>query len=332
MFQEFSMRSSQIRQRRGFTLIELLVVIAIIAILIALLVPAVQKVREAAARTQCINNMKQIGLAMHGYHDSNKTLCPAVYWPTGTFQNDENNFGPNWAVMILPYVEQGPLYTSQQASINNQKAGVNDQAWRAIRGNVIPAYVCPSEQNNTILGSNVGGGWARGNYGANISFGCAQDGSQETLNPPNIGTSLISKAVIWANGGSKLVAINDGTSNTIMINHLRVGPAATDMRGSWAFGLAGGSFTVCAPQGDCWGPNDIVNGGSDDVAGCTSDPTMPCWNGGYGQATARSAHTGIVISTFADGTVRPVQNSVNLLTYCQLLSAADGMAIQGFDF
>ncbi|HZZ81763.1 MAG TPA: DUF1559 domain-containing protein [Gemmataceae bacterium] len=319
--------------RRGFTLIELLVVIAIIAILIALLVPAVQKVREAAARTQCTNNMKQIGLAMHGYHDANKTLCPAYYLPSGIGYNDENNVGPNWAVLILPYIEQGPLFTSQQASINNQKNGTNDQNWRAIRSNVIPAYVCPSEQNNAILGNRAGGNWARGNYGANLGPGCGnQDGSSQTITIPNTSTSLIAKSVIWANAGSKLVGISDGTSNTIMINHLRVGPAAGDMRGTWAFGLPGGSLNFCAPQGDCWGPNDIANGGSDDVAGCTSDPTMPCWNGGYGQATARSAHSGMVIATFCDGTVRNVQNSINLVTWAQLLSAADGLPITGYDF
>lgn len=155
----------------GFTLIELLVVIAIIAVLIALLVPAVQQVRRAADRTTCQNNLKQIGLACHNYHDTFKVLPPALQVANlkSPGANDAASayrspgFGPNWAVFILPYLEQGDLYATVAASVTNfmPSNGVN-QGWRAVRTASVPGFICPSDpvgiQNPFSLN---GGNWVR---------------------------------------------------------------------------------------------------------------------------------------------------------------------------
>src|SRR5947208_6922760 len=123
--------------RRAFTLIELLVVIAIIAILIGLLVPAVQKVREAAARTQCKNNLKQIGLALHAYHDSNK------FFPPGA---NANNYA--WSFFALPYLEQGNIYKQVNPTTTLLRTAVS--ANTALFQTPLPVFVCPSDTGNAL--------------------------------------------------------------------------------------------------------------------------------------------------------------------------------------
>jgi prepilin-type N-terminal cleavage/methylation domain-containing protein len=338
---------SILRRKLGFTLIELLVVIAIIAILIGLLLPAVQKVREAAARSKCTNNIKQIGLACHNYHDTNNQLPPAylVSRALGGSWNDETRIGPNWAVLILPYIEQGNLLqqtfagvTVQQSIQNYQQAsppsttgGSEDQTWRNIRGTVIPTYTCPSESFGNTLGTRAAGGWARGNYGGNMGPGdpgAAARGGSNQINIPNGMTNFTASGVLVINGGTTMAGVSnaDGLSNTIMITHLRAGPTQDDMRGTWAFGMPGCSTHANSPNGDCWGPNH-PNDGSDDVLGCSSQPNiaMGCWNGGYGQATSRSQHPGGVVVGWGDGTVRFVSNSVSNDTWGRMISRSDGL-------
>jgi prepilin-type N-terminal cleavage/methylation domain-containing protein len=330
---------SILRRKLGFTLIELLVVIAIIAILIGLLLPAVQKVREAAARSKCTNNFKQIGLACHNYNDTNGTLPPAVYFGLQISRTDDTQCGPNWAILILPYIEQGNLLlqtvageTVQQSIQNyqtwvktNGAQGSNDQNWRVISTTPIPTYTCPSEAFGNTQGTKAGRNWARGNYGANagpVSWpGCEGGGSA----PSNYG--LQGGGVMCINWGDTMFALTneDGTSNTIMINHLRAGPVNTDIRGSWALGMPGASITVNHAAGDCYTPNDRGDN-SDDVQGCTNRPdiAMGCWSGGYGQGQARASHTGITIAGMADGSVRTVSNSVSEQTWYLMNSRNDG--------
>lgn len=222
-----------------------------------------QKVREAAARAKCTNNIKQIGIACHSYNDVFNTSPPAVLISRtlGNNVNDENNMGPNWAVLILPYIEQSNLYNLVSASVQNYQTfsppsaagGSNDQGWRSIRATVIPTYTCPSESNGTTLGNRAttaapaGTGWARGNYGGNMGPGdpatAARGGTQGGMNVPGGSTNQIGAGVLVINGGTTMLSVSnaDGLSNTIMITHLRAGPNAGDMRGTWAFGQPGAS-------------------------------------------------------------------------------------------
>ncbi len=218
--------------RRGFTLIELLVVIAIIAILISLLVPAVQKVREAAARTQCQNTLKQLALAMHNYHDVHKALPPGVvvrgntdpimpgtqatYTNEGSAAGTNMNSGPPWAVMILPYIEQGARYGQFNTTTgtyfgiptNSDYSSWTEGAKQIVRN---PFFECPADANN-------GDGRANSNYFGIMGggSGCSSPGCECAAAPYNqrVGSN---NGLLFVNSLIRLAAIPDGTSNTFLL-------------------------------------------------------------------------------------------------------------------
>jgi prepilin-type N-terminal cleavage/methylation domain-containing protein len=340
---------SQLRDRRNrcaFTLIELLVVIAIIAILIGLLLPAVQKVREAANRAKCQNHLKQLGIAAHAYHDANQKLPPAVQvWnppapPGPTGASSTNNacssyrvpgFGPNWAVFLLPWIEQDNL--QRTIDINSfWSSGGTNQTWRNIRSARIPVMICPSDTSHDVPFSLNGGNWARGNYAANAGPGWlnwtidgkSNNGGSSSFMTDNAG------GLFGINWGARIPAnLTDGTSHTIMFNEIRVGLNHADRRGVWAMGLAGASVTAAHAIGDAPSPNDTMEF-SDDIEDCAMVRTvqgvgvsaglgplrMGCSNDNRPrnwpnwQAQARSRHVGGVHACFADGSVRFVRDTV----------------------
>lgn len=160
---------------RGFTLIELLVVIAIIAVLIALLLPAVQQAREAARRTQCKNNLKQIGLAIHNYHDTFKYFPINLMSRRGGGQLNLPGNWPavGWLAMALPYIDQAPLYNTINFSDPNRVVTNSSQASNiAARRTVISAYLCPSnpQQNKLTNGAEGGDDWGSGLDGGRTDY------------------------------------------------------------------------------------------------------------------------------------------------------------------
>ena len=196
---------SRIRRSAGFTLIEVLVVIAIIAVLIALLVPAVQKVREAASRTQCQNNLHQIGVAMHNYYDANKCF-PAGY--VCQPQSDPTFTGPGWgwAALLLPYLEQGNL-----ANQINFKLPVEDPSNLVARTTMLPVFVCPSDTSTgifTIYGANNNAlvQAATNSYAACQGVGIDLDDDLDDGN-----------GMFFRNSKVTFADIPDGSSNTIAV-------------------------------------------------------------------------------------------------------------------
>jgi prepilin-type N-terminal cleavage/methylation domain-containing protein len=243
-------------QRRGFTLIELLVVIAIIAILIALLVPAVQKVREAAARTQCTNNLKQIGLGCHNFESTFRVLPPLfgganVNPPAvaGTYvvpcasTRFPNVYGST-TVFILSYIEQDNLYKLMATGGSPNLYEPNTPAATPANNKVVPTYVCPADpsMNDGILngaGSLLGGS----SYAANFQLFAPL--SSELVAGPNNAAGTIAAYLNWGDRGSTIARIQDGSSNTIMFFHVYA--VCGNSTGGAAWGMAPAGTASPAP-------------------------------------------------------------------------------------
>jgi prepilin-type N-terminal cleavage/methylation domain-containing protein len=323
--------------RRGFTLVELLVVIAIIGVLVSLLLPAVQAAREAARRTQCLNNLKQIGLGLQNYHDVKGRFPYALsFEPTNISNNGgmarigRNPFyGPNWLIELLPFMEQQALYKRFDL-----KQPISAAINREPRGIVIPALLCPSDPNTQEkyldplgdLPAGASDNWARGNYGAISSLIHTQGGNLSF----NIGASAIklnfwddlpwTRGIMGGNLALSIKQVEDGTSNTIAVAELRAGLTPSDRRGIWAMGAAGASSIWGHSTDDCVGPNSCLVG-ADNIWGLDkviqevgADRLLAeCMTGGEGpsnQAAPRSTHVGGVGVAFADGSVAFVSNSI----------------------
>jgi prepilin-type N-terminal cleavage/methylation domain-containing protein/prepilin-type processing-associated H-X9-DG protein len=324
------------RRRSGFTLIELLVVIAIIAILIALLVPAVQKVREAAARAQCQNNLKQLGIALHGYHDANKVLPPAgkgYGWciVSGSYTGDSQIYNLNGLVLLLPYLDQGPLY--QRLNLAEAMSGQNTGYCCSYTGNTsgtvvgnpatngnaalmdtpIPVLRCPSDAGKPTQG-------AGGTYGPGGSFDGAKTNYDfiTSTGDFNCNSWKVSPAnartMFGENSRTHLTDVSDGTSNTVAM-------------GETTFDVFNGRCASWGYRGWVMTGIDMRSGINDWSFSSIPTPPGPQFGrlGSWGRAG--SMHVAGANFLFADGAVRFLDQNTNLTTLTNFGYMSDGQVV-----
>jgi len=274
---------------RAFTLIELLVVIAIIAILIGLLLPAVQKVREAAARMSCQNNLKQIGLSLHGYHDANSVLPPG-YLATAQYSDGAADTSPGWgwAAYLLPYIEQNNLFQQLNLAqpVQNSVAGQT----------LVKVYLCPSDltPQAAFPVTDAFGNAITAAAPACYTACCGGDESG-IADPTGLG-------IFYRNSRTRLTDVTDGTSSTIMIGEKSWGNA----NGIWAGAINNGvcvrgKQNVCPGTGAGSYPAGALVLSHSHLNNATTDT-----DGGLDDFSSR--HTGGSNFVFADGSVRFIRS------------------------
>lgn len=313
-------------QGRGFTLIELLVVIAIIAVLIALLLPAVQQAREAARRSQCKNNLKQLGLALHNYHDSFSVLPWLMGGTSGTRSTDPqgNEMRNSGLVFLLPYIDQAPLYNI--LSTPGVYSGANILAFGPIRSTVyppysttIPVFVCPSCPGPVTA---WGLSWGNRNYG--VSVGDTINNNYSNSNPRGM-FGWISRIGFRD--------VTDGTSNTLMMAEKALGsPTSRDVRGGTANNVSGidtnPALCLATASGGNFLPATSIQSarlqgaqwfdGAPNFSAVTTvlPPNSPScvpenWGDSWALVSSSSFHTGGVHGLMADGAVRFISENIN---------------------
>ena len=350
---------------RGFTLIELLVVIAIIAILIALLLPAVQKIRAAAARAQCLNNLKQIGLALHNYHDVSKKFppgCARDQAPFGTSGAGGSGYGSSWMGYILPYIEQANLY--HQLTFAGGSGWEQTANGPVISNIVIPIYRCPASPlpmncedpmhapaafngghaQNVMAATYVGIAGAdktalptetRVNNGANVNAATGGNGG-------DVGAG----GILFPNAQINIASILDGTSNTFIVSEQA--DFITTVNGSKQAWTASSRNGWLMGAGSTGIPPNYLAGGNNRAFNITTVrytinlksnnwPNSPgdCYDWGVcedqgGNIPLNSAHDGGVNVLLADGSVRFVTDSTPLAMLGRLATRDDGLVISDY--
>ena len=305
------------RMVRGFTLIELLVVIAIIAVLIALLLPAVQQAREAARRSQCKNNLKQIGLALHNYHDSYSAFPPG--WVTSinpSIPYNDNRFGSGkyaWSTFILPLMDQAPLYNTLNFSATSIPAGSSTN----MLNTRLSAYRCPSDTGPDTIDAGDGMttlNWGLSNYLGNYGHmtpGVASQNFQQ-----------FTSGIFYGNSHIGLRDITDGSSNTLL-----VGECSIKQFGILNRKLGGGAWPGLYQNKQY----DMVARSTEAICGFNQSSGI----GNSSQDGFGSFHVGGAQFTMGDGSVRFISENIHSSTglngtYQKLASRNDGQVVGEF--
>jgi prepilin-type N-terminal cleavage/methylation domain-containing protein len=296
------------RSRPGFTLIELLVVIAIIAILIGLLLPAVQKVREAAARTQSLNNLKQIGLAMHSYHGAYERFPPGFTSRTMSVNGDGLGPGWGWGAHLLPYLEQDNLF--RQIDFTKDIA---DPVHAQVRVQSLKVFLCPSDSPPKPTFTVVADG---GSPICDVAFAnyVGMGGTFEVTGFPDT-----NNGVLYRNSKTRVGDVTDGTSNTLFVieRESKRSPMTT-----WVGAVTNSVNPPLNPAFEDEGPPTLVLTNTGEAA----DGRTP--NNMLGHVEdASSRHSGVTCCLLCDGSVRLIANSVNPATWEALGTRAGGEVV-----
>ncbi|WP_437225116.1 DUF1559 domain-containing protein [Planctomicrobium sp. SH661] len=318
------MITNKTSSRRGFTLIELLVVIAIIAVLIALLLPAVQQAREAARRSQCKNNLKQMGLALHNYHETHSVFPPGALslqsngtaWPETTSNCSSKPSkssvvgGWGWGTFCLPFIDQAPLYNTLAPNGNNFPAVTVN-----VSKTTLTVFRCPSEPSGPLItntdfgGDGAGNGYASASYAAVIGSGGLEYHINCDGNNPNPEARY---GTFWYNSRTRLRDLTDGASNTVLVaERMWDGtPESTGGTGAIWAGRPTNSNKYCTLLRMNDTPAFSINGTND--------------------SAARSKHVGGAHFLLGDGAVRFLSQNMDAMTYRLLGQKADGTPLGEF--
>lgn len=275
------------RRLRGFSLIELLVVTAIVAVLMGTLLPAIQRARESARRTQCQNNLAQLGIAMHTYESSHDCLPPGVVNVTGPIRNLEEGYHMSWVPQILPMIDQVGLY---------QTIRFEESAYSASnavpRSSILRTMLCPSDSSNVVTSENGSTQIAFTNYAA--CFG----GEDVPIDTENSGLLFLNSRITFAQ-------IRDGASNTILAGEKTIVAGTSDL--GWLSGTRSTLRNTGVRINQGWDQPSVKGG-----AGGLQAPSETSTSG------FSSHHGDLSNFLFADGAVKLLSRSVGLEMYSRL--------------